>query len=214
MKEILKQQWLAYNHCGPSFGLKQRSSCVQPMKRYIILVSIFWSSWISSRNPAQMWRAGMSSKALRFLDLSFPGKGGSKKKAQNVLISFHGENNMVRLSRYTSGRNVLLRSRHSGGRSWVHVIPWLILTACTCGRGKKGNEYEQGGLMPSLLCSSGAPFCCVPQLRHLLQHEELPGLHHHQVSVGWFCRWFSLEVIAAQKPFIFSELSKFLPSVS
>lgn len=158
MKEILKQQWLAYNHCGPSFGLKQKSPCVQHIKRDLILVSIFWSSWISSRNPAQMWRASMSSKALRFLDLSLPGKGGSKKKAQNVLISFHRENNMVRLRRYTCGRNVLLRSRHSRGRSWVHVFPWLILTACTCGRGKKGNEYEQGGLMSSLLCSSGGTF--------------------------------------------------------
>lgn len=164
MKEILKQWWLVYNHCGPSFGLKQRSPCVQHTKRYIILVSVFWSSWISSRNSAQMWRASMGSKALRFLDLSFPGKGGSKKAAQNVLISFHRENNMVRLRRYTCGRNVLLRSRHSRGTSWAQdVFPWLILIACTCGKGRKGNEYEQGGLMSSLLCSSDAPFCCIPQ---------------------------------------------------
>ena len=42
----------------------------------------------------------MNSKAVGFLDLSFSGKGGSKKKAQNVLVSFPRENDIVTLRKY------------------------------------------------------------------------------------------------------------------
>lgn len=59
----------------------------------------------------------MNPKAVGFMDLSFAGKGGSKRKAHNVLISFPRENYIVTLRKYTCGRNVLVRSRHWRGDS-------------------------------------------------------------------------------------------------
>lgn len=50
----------------------------------------------------------MNSKTVGFLDLSFLGKGGSKTKAQSVLISFPRENYIVTLGKYTCGRNVMI----------------------------------------------------------------------------------------------------------
>lgn len=37
----------------------------------------------------------MNTKAMRFSDCSVLGKGGSKNKAQNVLVSFPRENDIV-----------------------------------------------------------------------------------------------------------------------
>jgi len=43
----------------------------------------------------------MNSKAVGVLDLAFPRKSGTKKKAQNVLIGFPREKGMVLLRKYT-----------------------------------------------------------------------------------------------------------------
>lgn len=153
-------------------------------------------------------------KSLEILGSLFSWEGWEQKEGTECSHKLSQENNMVRLRRYTCGRNVFLRSRHSREILGTRCVSLINSHCLHVWQREKGNEYEQGGLMSFLLCSSGAPFCCIPQLRHYCSTRSCLAYNLTQASVGWFCHWFSLEVTVTQKPFVFSELSKFPPPVS